>query len=99
MAGQRSRRRGYRAEVKIRAPAEHTGLGISRAPISGSPPGCAADLMLGRHSFKVIARAQGCRQIYRWLQGYFGLVVAVDRREPLVVIRLGDFLRGCQFRE
>jgi len=38
--------------------------------------------------------------VYGWLSGrHFGVIVAADREEPLLVVRLGDFLRQCAFRQ
>jgi hypothetical protein len=54
--------------------------------------------MAGR-SFEVKARARGVGRLYRWLDGHFGLVLAADSREPLLVVRLGDFLRACRWRD
>lgn len=60
------------------------GLGRARDPLV---------IALGGRTFKVGTRAPGVRQLYGSLEGHFGLVVAVDGREPLLVVRLGDFLR------
>ena len=58
------------------------------------------DLVIGSLSFGVQARAVGFRQLYRWLaERHFGLIVVADRHEPLLVIRFGNFLRKCSFRE
>ena len=56
-------------------------------------PGWAGDFALGERTFRVDTRARGVHQLYGSLEGHFGLVVAVDGREPLLVVRLGDFLR------
>jgi hypothetical protein len=76
------------------------GFDCRRVPLSGSAPGWAGDLMLAGRMFEVKTRARGLRRLYRWLdERYFGLVVAADRREPLIIFRLGNFLRDCRFRE
>ncbi len=49
--------------------------------------------------FEVKARANGFRQLYRWLEEHFGLVVSTENQEPLIVLRIGDFLKQLQFRE
>jgi len=97
--GARPRRKGYRLEAKVRAMATTAGTECVRVPLSGGAPGWAGDLMLAGRRFEVKARAAGFRRLYRWLGPHFGLVVAADRAEPLVVIRLGDFLRHCAFRD
>ena len=35
----------------------------------------------------------------RWLQERFGLILSADPGEPLIVLRLGDFLKQLQFRD
>ena len=58
------------------------------------------EILIGSRRFDVKAHARGLRELYRWLdQSHFGVIVAADRAEPLVVLRLGDFLRQCAFRE
>ncbi|MFQ5803606.1 MAG: hypothetical protein ACE5JQ_11985 [Candidatus Methylomirabilales bacterium] len=99
MSGNRSRRKGYRLEAKIRKLAQAAGLNCRRVPLSGSAPGWGGDLVLAGRSFEVKARAQGFRRLYGWLEGHFGLVVAADRRKPLVVLRLADFLRNWRSRD
>ncbi len=99
MSGQRSRRKGYRVEAKIRGLAQEAGIECYRVPLSGSAPGWAGDLMLAGRSFEVKARGKGFRRFYRWMEGRFGLFLAADRKEPLLVLRLGDFLRACRFRD
>lgn len=61
--------------------------------------GHGSDLVLGGRRFAIKAGARGVDALYRWLGDGFGLVVAADREEPLLVLRLGDFLRACRFRE
>jgi len=100
VSGRRSWRKGYRFETKVRAMMHGAGLECRRVPLSGSAPGWAGDLMLAGRTFEVKTRARGFRRLYRWLdERYFGLVIAEDRQEPLVVLRLADFLRDCTFRE
>ncbi len=38
-------------------------------------------------------------ELYEWLGSAFGVIVAADGKEPLLVLRLGDFLLACRFRE
>ena len=56
-----------------------------------------ADLIFAGRHFKVKARAKGFRRLHRRLENYFGLVLSADRHEPLIVLRLGNFLRHCRF--
>jgi hypothetical protein len=97
--GRGSRRKGYRIEAKVRAMAQAAGLECRRVPLSGAAPGWAGDIVLGGRHFEVKARVHGFRQLYGWIRPHFGVVVAADREEPLLVLRLGDFLRECTFRD
>lgn len=45
------------------------------------------------------ARVKGFRRLSRWLKGRDGLILSADQAEPLLVLRLGDFLRHCRFRD
>lgn len=56
------------------------------------------DFLLGGRRFAIKARAGGVDAFYWWLGDRFGIVVATDREDPLVVLRLGDFLRELRFR-
>ena len=100
MSGARSRRKGYRAEAKMRAIIAASGLDCLRVPLSGAAPGWGGDLVIGTRTFEVKVRARGFRQLYRWLGNrHFGLIITADRLEPLLVVRLSDFLRDCSFRD
>lgn len=100
MSGARSRRKGYRTEARVRALVAASGLDCRRVPLSGAAPGWDGDLVIGARTFEVKARAAGFRQLYRWLgERHFGLILSADREEPLLVLRLGDFLRECAFLE
>jgi hypothetical protein len=70
-----------------------------RVPPSEPAPAWGADIVLAGRRFEVKAQTHRLGQLYAWLGAHFGLVVMVDREEPLVVLRLGDFLRNCRFRE
>jgi len=68
------------------------GLECRRVPLSGAAPGWGGDLVIGSRSFEVKARAQGFRQLYRWLgTKHFGVIVVADREDPLLVVRAADF--------
>ena len=100
MSGARSRRKGYRAETKMRAIIAASGLACLRVPLSGAVPGWGGDLVIGTRTFEVKVRARGFRQLYRWLgDRHFGLIITADRKEPLLVVRLSDFLDQCSFRD
>ncbi len=57
------------------------------------------DFALAGGRFSIKARERGVDALYRWLDNRFGVVVTADHNEPLVVMRLRDFLRACRFRD
>jgi hypothetical protein len=67
-------------------------------PLNSSGPTGGVFALSGRH-FEVRFRARVSGQLYRLLSDHFGLVLAADGQEPLLTLRLGDFLRGCRFRD
>jgi hypothetical protein len=72
---------------------QNGGLAAERIPLSGSAGGSfVGDLtvpLLGADRVvEVKCRADGWRELYRWLEGRDLLVVKADRREPLVVLPL-----------
>ena len=84
----------------MRALITASGLECRRVPLSGAAPGWAGDLVVGARTFEVKARGRGFRRLYRWLgDRHFGLIITADRNEPLLVLRLSDFLGECIFRE
>ncbi len=80
-------------EIKTLAMENRTGPENRRVRRGGSAPGRTGDLILGGRTFRVNACARGVRHLYGPLEGRFGLIVAVDGRQPLLVVRLRDFLR------
>ena len=84
-SGKRSRQKGARVERSI---ADLLGARkVSRSGYTGPD----LELPDGR-TVEVKARADGFRQLYRWLQDSNMLVVKADRREPLVVLPLTEYL-------
>jgi Holliday junction resolvase len=93
MSGRRSRSKGARAERGILNALKASGIAAVRVPLSGAVGGrFAGDVVLpltGRDlCVEVKARADGFRELYRWLDPRDVLIVKADRREPLVVVRL-----------
>ena len=86
MSGLRSRRKGVRVELAI---AKLIGARkVSRAYQAGHD----LELPLGDDRMLRIeckARADGFRELYNWLDERDVLTIKSDRREPLVVVRLG----------
>jgi hypothetical protein len=80
----RSRRKAARVELAI---AKCIGAKkVSRAYQAGHD----LELLLGDDLLRIEckARADGFRELYRWLDGRDILVVKADRQEPLVVLRM-----------
>jgi len=57
------------------------------------------DFLLADRRFYVQADAWEADALYSRLGKAFGVIVIADSKEPLLVMRLGDFLRSCRFRE
>ena len=91
--GKGPRQKGNRAERAIVKFLQDRGLAAERIPLSGSAGGSfvgdltvpllGADLVV-----EVKCRADGWRELYRWLEGRDLLVVKADRAEPLVILPL-----------
>jgi hypothetical protein len=95
MSGKYSRRKGYRFEHRIEALARERGVECRRVPLSGGAPGWAGDLWIAGRLFEAKSRGDGFRSLYRWLEDRDGLVIGADRKPPLVVLRLQDYLLLC----
>ena len=93
MSGRRSRSKGARTERGIVNALQAHGIAAVRMPLSGAAGGrSAGDIVLplmGRDlCVEVKARADGFRELYRWLNQRDVLIVKADRQEPLVVVRM-----------
>jgi hypothetical protein len=76
-----------------------SGIAVVRVPLSGAVGGrFAGDIVLplmGRDlRVEVKARADGFRELYRWLDGRDVLVVKADRREPLRLSLAAEVTKG-----
>ena len=99
MGGRSSQRKGANFERSIVHAFSAFGLKARRVPLSGAVGGEFQDDVLvddatGRtHRLECKKRktGSGFKTLYDWLQGADGLVVARDRDEALVVIRLKDY--------
>ena len=91
--GKASRQKGNRAERAIVKFLQDRGFAAERVPLSGSAGGSyLGDLtvpVLGiDRVVEVKVRADGFRELYRWLIDRDILIVRADRSEPLVVLPL-----------
>jgi hypothetical protein len=87
----RSRDKGLRAERAIVRYLQDHGFAAERVPLSGSAGGSyLGDLtvpIIGiDRVVEVKCRADGFRELYRWLIDRDILIIRADRREPLVVL-------------
>ena len=57
-----------------------------------------AYLAFGGRRFAIKSDSSELEAVHRQLGDDFGLVVTGDHDQPLVILRLGDFLRTCRFR-
>lgn len=95
--GKASRDKGARFERTIVNAMQDAGLAAERVPLSGAAGGSfSGDITCPVQGedrlFEAKKRADGFREIYRWIEGNYGLVIASDRRAPLVVLSLDDFM-------
>jgi hypothetical protein len=91
--GKASRQKGNRAERAVVRFLQDRGFAAERVPLSGSAGGSyLGDLkvpVLGiDRVVEVKCRADGFRELYRWLVDRDILIVRADRSEPLVVLPL-----------
>jgi Holliday junction resolvase len=95
----RQRQKGDRFERSIVDALNSHALDAQRVPLSGSAGGhYGGDISFAwfderaKFEAKVRGGADGFKTLYDWLEGNSGLFVKADRKEALVVLRLGDFL-------
>jgi Holliday junction resolvase len=91
--GRASRDKGQRSELKIVRLLQAHGFAAEKTPLSGAAGGrFSGDIsvpLLGiDRRCEVKCRADGFRELYRWLEGSDFLIVHADRRPPLVVVPL-----------
>jgi Holliday junction resolvase len=93
MSGRRSRNKGNRAERAIVKLLQDRGFAAERVPLSGSAGGSyVSDITVPvlniDRTVEVKCRANGFRELYRWLVDRDILIVKADRAEPLVILPL-----------
>ena len=86
--GKSQRDKGARVERKILATFKDQGL----LPALGIPT--VGDLEIEGKSYEVKARKNGAgfSTIKKWLGENYGLILVEDRANPLIVLRLDDFI-------
>jgi hypothetical protein len=93
--GKSQRDKGARVERKILATFKDQGLEGERVgflPALGIPT--VGDLEIEGKSYEVKARKNGAgfSTIKKWLGENYGLILVEDRANPLIVLRLDDFI-------
>lgn len=94
--GKPSRDKGARFEREIVNAALAHELPALRVPLSGAAKGFKDDVIITdataeKWNLEAKKRADGFKQIYDWKGEADGLVIAADRKRPLVVIDMDDF--------
>lgn len=77
------------------------GSAASRKGPPAARPGLGhltGDFLLADRRFYVRSNACGVDALYDWLGNAFGVIVAADGKEPLLVMRLSGFLGACRLR-
>ena len=91
--GKRSRDKGARSELKIVHLLQGHGFAAEKTPLSGAVKGkfggdISMPLLGTDRKIEVKCRADGFRELYKWLQDAEFLIVHADRKPPLVVLPL-----------
>jgi hypothetical protein len=91
--GRASRDKGNRAERAIVKFLQERGFAAERVPLSGSAGGSylgdlTVPILNVDRVVEVKCRADGFRELYRWLIDRDILIVRADRSEPLVILPL-----------
>lgn len=94
----RQKEKGSRFELATVKLLSAIGLSAAKVPLSGGAGGAFSDDITlkwfdgAEARFEAKARANGFKQIYGWLGECSGLFLKADRKPPLVVLRMEDFL-------
>ena len=91
--GKASRDKGNRAERAIVKFLQDRGFAAERVPLSGAAGGSylgdiTVPVLNVDRCVEVKCRAEGFRELYKWLEARDLLIVRADRKEPLVVLPL-----------
>jgi len=85
--------KGDRFERELVHLAESYGLKAYRNRMSRASPQEHWDISIAGRKFEAKKRGHGFKEIRKWLIGNDGVIVGSDREEPLVVLRLDDYLK------
>ena len=100
MSGRKSRRKGAHEERMLVRALQERGFAAEKASRSGYGGHDISIPLLGvnRH-VEVKVRADGFRELYKWLDARDFLIVRADRCEPLVVVPLKFAVEVARFAE
>lgn len=87
------RDKGARFERQIVNLLTEAGIEAKRIPLSGTT-WLKGDLLIGNELAELKKRGNGFKQLYDWLNESRYLIVAADRKEPLMIMRLSDWITG-----
>ena len=94
MSGKKSRSKGLRHEQALVNACREVGLEAERVPLSGAAGGSyTGDVMVRGRRFEAKIRANGFRELYKWIEGNYGVFLRSNRHKSLVVLRFNDFQR------
>lgn len=92
------KQKGSRFELAIVKMLTAIGLTSAKVPLSGGAGGAFSDDITlkwfdnDEARFEAKVRANGFRELYKWLGDCSGLFLKADRQRPLVVLRMEDFM-------
>ncbi|PMQ02383.1 MAG: hypothetical protein CBR30_01705 [Dictyoglomus sp. NZ13-RE01] len=89
--GKKSKRKGYRIEYELVKKLNERGINAKRIPLSGGS-WLKGDILIDNFICEVKARANGFREIYKWLEDKDFLFIKADRKDYLVVMSLDKFI-------
>lgn len=93
--GKKSKDKGYRGERYFVEKLTGAGISAKRVPLSGALQELPGDITLPwlgeRRDFEAKWRANGFKEIYKWIKPRRGLFIKADRQEGLAVLRISDF--------
>jgi hypothetical protein len=89
----KSKTKGDRFERELVHLAESYGLKAYRNRMSRANEGEHWDVSIAGRRLEAKKRGHGFKEIRKWLVGNDGVVVGSDREEPLVVLRLKEYLK------
>jgi hypothetical protein len=91
------KRKGDRLEREVVKLLQAAGVPARRVPLSGSMAGYPGDVVVtvaGRDHVLECKSRKDFKTLYGWLQYRDALILKADRKEPLMVLRLSDFLKA-----